>query len=171
MITTNVGWQRRLLAVKRRADPADERRAAVRLEANYGHRPARYRIKQFPIVSFAAATYHKAQGMSASTVVLHSFPENRKSDPLMLYVGRSRARTLAGLHLRQQIQPLHRALAVPRIYLVQETVRLASLQPASLRPDHQVGEQLIQEHKKRIEAAKKLLEPTSSSKRKRADKQ
>jgi hypothetical protein len=89
-------------------------------------------IQQLPIVPYHSSTYHKAQGLSCDKLL----PTD--GDPLMLYVGLSRVRTLDGLYMREPLTIAAAQRAKPPVELLREISRLEQLQPVELRPDPDV---------------------------------
>ncbi len=119
-------------------------------------------IQQLPIVPYHS-TYHKAQGLSCDKLCLWHVPTD--GDPLMLYVGLSRVRTLAGLYLREPLTIDAARRAKPPVELLREISRLEQLQPLELRPDPDVlARQIAATKEKRAvgEAAQPSSKETAS---------
>jgi hypothetical protein len=100
-----------------------------------------FTLVQLPLVPYHATTFHKAQGVSCDKVCLWQVPTS--GDSLMLYVGLSRVRTLAGLYMREPLTAAAARRAAPSIDLLKEIARLDQLQPVELRTPLEVLEQQI----------------------------
>ncbi len=90
-------------------------------------------IQQLSNVPYHSSTYHKAQGLSCDKLCLWQVPTD--GDPLMLYVGLSRVRTLDGLYMREPLTIDAAQRAKPPVELLREISQLEQLQPVELRPD------------------------------------
>jgi hypothetical protein len=97
------------------------------------HKHFSFTLQQMPIVPYHSSTYHKAQGLSCDRLCLWRMPTS--GDSLMLYIGLSRVRTLAGLCLREPLTHAAARRAKPSVELLDEIRRLDQLQAPELRTD------------------------------------
>jgi hypothetical protein len=125
-------------------------------------------IQQLPIVPYHSSTYHKAQGLSCDKLCLWHVPTD--GDPLMLYVGLSRVRTLAGLYLRELLTIAAARRAKPPVELLRELSRLQQLQPVELRPDPDVlARQIAATTTKEKRVVGEAAQPSSKKSRVRSE--
>ena len=123
-----------------------------------------FTLLQFPLVPYFASTFHKAQGLSCDALCVWEVP--MAGDTLMLYVGLSRVRTLAGLFLRQPITPGAVGRAAPSIELLEEIRRLDQLQAPELRTDPDVLARQISALAKKPKAARSASESAAGAAKK-----
>jgi hypothetical protein len=119
-------------------------------------------------VPYHSSTYHKAQGLLCDKLCLWQVPT--AGDPLMLYVGLTRVRTLDGLYMREPLTIAAARPAKPPVELLREISRLEQLQPLELRPDPDVlAHQIAATKEKR--AVGEAAQPSSKKPRVQIQKQ
>ncbi len=119
---------------------------------------------------YHSSTYHKAQGLSCDKLCLWQVPTD--GDPLMLYVGLTRVRTLDGLYMREPLTIADARPAKPPVELLREISRLEQLQPLELRPDpNMLARQIAATKEKRAvgKAAQPSLKKPQSRNRNRSE--